>query len=79
MSTKLYLNSRAGQSVRDLKRLSNWFRQYRIVRDGWLGYEAQTKTIIWPFWTQINWCNTSSTHERAYIICERHKNNPPTI
>lgn len=46
--------------------------KYRIVEDGYAGYEAQFKYWWMPFWKQIGWTNTSSSIERAERICKGH-------
>lgn len=35
--------------------------KYRIVTDGFNGYEVQVKKWYWPFWVQHGWVNTHST------------------
>lgn len=51
--------------------------RYRVVRDNWLGYEAQFQTWWWP-WRQCSpdhgGCdiNTSKTVERAKQLCADH-------
>ena len=52
--------------------LSTWWRRYRIVRDGYAGYEAQVWRILLPIWLQIGFTNTSPSVERAVKICENH-------
>jgi hypothetical protein len=50
--------------------------KYRIVKDRYLGYEAQYRYWWFPLWTQIEYtgiCNTSSSVERAREICCWHK------
>ena len=52
---------------------SAFFRtKYRIVKDGYLGYEAQFKRWWFPFWMQCDFCNTSGTVEQARKICDLH-------
>ena len=52
---------------------STFFRtKYRIVKDGYLGYEAQFKRWWFPFWMQCDFCNTSGTVEQARKICDLH-------
>lgn len=48
--------------------------RYRIVVDGYAGYEAQVWRWWWPFWTQIGFCNTHPTVSRARLFIERHRN-----
>lgn len=45
--------------------------QYRIVRDSYLGYEAQIKYWWWPFWFAID-CNTFPSVERAEEFARNH-------
>jgi hypothetical protein len=52
--------------------LSTWWRRYRVVRDGYAGYEAQVWRIWLPIWLQIGFTNTSPSIERAVKICEDH-------
>lgn len=47
--------------------------RYRVVTDGYSGYEAQVKRWWFPVWMQIAGCNTSSTLDRAKRWIERHK------
>lgn len=48
-------------------------KRYRIVRDGYLGYEVQVWRWYWPFWVQP-YTNTHSSIERAEIMIEFLKN-----
>jgi hypothetical protein len=48
--------------------------KYRIVSDGYAGYEAQVKRWWLPFWVQIGFTNTSSSVERARVVCDNHAN-----
>jgi hypothetical protein len=48
-------------------------RKYRIVKDGFAGYEAQVWRWWFPFWTQIGFTNTHSTIEGAIEYIERWK------
>ena len=47
--------------------------RYRIVKDGYCGYEAQYKKWWMPFYCQIGYVNTSSTIEKARQIIDRHR------
>jgi hypothetical protein len=48
--------------------------KYRVVKDDYLGYEAQVKYWWFPFkWYQLEYTNTSATLEKALEIIERHK------
>lgn len=49
--------------------------RYRIVRDTYLGYEAQVRKWWWPCYFQINGCNTRSTLEKSRLLVELHKDN----
>lgn len=40
-------------------------RRYRVVRDNYLGYEAQHWRWWWPFWEQMGVYNTHSSLEDA--------------
>jgi hypothetical protein len=44
--------------------------RYRIVRDCYLGYECQVWKLWFPFWCQMNFCNTHHTIERAIAFIE---------
>ena len=52
--------------------------RYRVVRDKWLGYEAQFKVWWWPFWVQCHrfnggcGANTNKTLEQAHQLCADH-------
>ena len=46
--------------------------KYRVVRDGWNGYEAQFKPWYWPFWSMVNGCNTYTSKDKAIRGCEIH-------
>ena len=39
--------------------------QYRIVRDGYLGYEVQVRRWWFPLWIQVGLSNTHQSIERA--------------
>lgn len=52
---------------------SSWWRKYRIVDDGFLGYEAQIK-YIWGVWRELNFSNTHETIEDAKDYCLKHSN-----
>lgn len=39
--------------------------RYRIVRDGYAGYEVQAWRWWLPFWTQVGFCNTWLSIEQA--------------
>jgi hypothetical protein len=51
------------------KKLSNWFRKYRIVEDGSLGYESQVKYLFLP-WKKI--MLSSASIEAARKNCRIH-------
>lgn len=46
--------------------------RYRIVLDGYNGYEAQYRLWWFPFWFQCFTTNTSSTIESAEGVCRIH-------
>jgi hypothetical protein len=48
--------------------------RYRVVRDSYLGYEAQFRPWWSPFWQQCNFVNTNGTIERARQVCVAHAN-----
>jgi hypothetical protein len=52
--------------------------RYRVVRDGYCGYEVQKWRLWWPFWMQC-WgrgiCNTHTSLEKAQAFIENHKKN----
>jgi len=52
------------------KRISTWKRQFRICRDNYLGYEVQTRTLLWPFWRLHGFCNTFISAEAAERYAE---------
>lgn len=45
--------------------------EYRIVRDGFAGFEVQIKRWWWPFWSMIG-SNTHPNIERAEKYAEDH-------
>jgi hypothetical protein len=45
--------------------------RFRIVQDNYLGYECQIWKIWFPFWSQIGFCNTHHTIERAIAFIEK--------
>jgi hypothetical protein len=48
--------------------------RYRVIRDKYCGFEAQVMYGWFPFrWSQINYCNTSTTLEMAKNFIEIHK------
>lgn len=49
----------------------DWLQpRYRIVRDNYLGFEAQKWVWWWPFWSQMGFTNTHASVEdaRRYIL-----------
>lgn len=48
-------------------------KKYRIVRDGYCGYECQVWRLWFPFWVQMNFTNTHSTLEGAINYIENNK------
>lgn len=46
--------------------------KYRIVTDSYLGFEAQIKSWFWPFWRQLDGCNTSPSIEVAEERIRKH-------
>jgi hypothetical protein len=47
--------------------------RYRVVRDRWLGYEAQFKVVWWfPLWLQCWGGNTSGSLKAALQVCADH-------
>lgn len=46
--------------------------KYRIVRDRYLGFEAQFRPRWWPLWSQCFGCNTSPSVERARQVADKH-------
>ncbi len=46
--------------------------RYRIVRDGYAGYEVQIWRWWWPFWIEAGFVNTHATIERAERWAECH-------
>lgn len=46
--------------------------RYRIVKDDYSGYECQIWKIWFPFWCQMNFCNTHHTLEEAIAFIENH-------
>jgi hypothetical protein len=51
--------------------------KYRIVRDGYAGYEAQFRPWWSPFWFQCFFVNTRSTIEAAEEVARTHAK--PTV
>lgn len=47
-------------------------KRYRIVRDGFAGFEVQHKYPFWPFWVQTGFSNTHLTVEQAEEFARRH-------
>lgn len=47
--------------------------RYRIVKDDYLGYECQIWRLWFPFWCEMNFCNTHHTLERAIESIENHR------
>lgn len=47
--------------------------RYRIVKDNYLGYECQIWRLWFPFWCEMNFCNTHDTLERAIESIEKHR------
>lgn len=49
--------------------------RYRIVKDNHAGYECQKWKLWFPFWVQMNFCNTHFAIDRAvkYIQNDRNK------
>jgi hypothetical protein len=52
--------------------------RYRVVKDDWLGYEAQFKVWYWPWWRMCSGStgragvNSSHTVDMAKKVCARH-------
>lgn len=46
--------------------------KYRIVEDGYLGYEAQFKRWWWPFWNQCFFSNTKPSIEASKRVINEH-------
>lgn len=51
---------------------SIWWRQYRIVQDSYLGYEAQVRFVLWPFWRMVGGWNTHRSVESAEEQCRNN-------
>jgi hypothetical protein len=50
--------------------------KYRIVRDAYLGYEAQVKFWWFPFvWWQMNHTNTHGSVEQAREFIEKRRHH----
>lgn len=45
---------------------------YRIVTDRWAGFEVQSWSWWWPFWSQVGFSNTHSYVEDAEAYAQRH-------
>ena len=54
-------------------------KRYRIVRDGYAGYEAQVWRLWFPFWVQCFFVNTEYSIDRAKEVIEDHKNKGKTV
>ena len=49
--------------------------KYRVITDGYLGFEVQVKYWWFPLmWKQINGVNTHSTLNKAKAAIDVHKN-----
>jgi hypothetical protein len=46
--------------------------RYRVVRDSYLGYEAQFRPWWSPFWWQCNFVNTNTSIKHARQVCVNH-------
>jgi hypothetical protein len=46
--------------------------KYRIVKDGYCGFEAQFRPRWWPFWLQCYGINTNTSVEIARRVCDKH-------
>ncbi len=44
--------------------------RYRIVKDNYLGYECQKWRLWYPFWCQMDFCNTHHTIDGAIAFIE---------
>lgn len=53
-------------------KIKSFFKtKYRIVKDEYLGYEAQQKVWWFPIWTQCGLVNTHSSVERARLYIDK--------
>ena len=52
------------------KKLSTWWKRYRITKDRYLGWQVDVWYIYWPFWQQLGFSNTFSTREKALQYAE---------
>lgn len=50
------------------------WKRYRIVTDGYAGYEVQHRYLFWPVWIQTQFCNTHLTIDDAKKYIEGQKN-----
>ena len=56
-----------------IKLIKNLFKnKYRIVTDNYAGYEVQIKRWWFPFYVQLDMCNTFSTIEKAEKYARLH-------
>ena len=40
---------------------SKWYKKYRVMRDGYLGFQVECWRIWFPIWIQVDGCNTHRT------------------
>jgi hypothetical protein len=52
--------------------LSLTWSRYRVVRDHYLGFEAQISRWWFPVWMELNYSNTNASLEAAEALCRRH-------
>ena len=50
------------------------YKKYRIVADNYCGFTVQCWRIWFPFWTEINFVNTSASLEQAKENLKHYKN-----
>lgn len=49
--------------------------RYRIVRDSYLGFEAQFRPWWFPLWMQCFGCNTRTSLDASRKVAELHRND----
>ncbi len=61
------------------KKLSTWYRKYRIQKDGYSGNEVRIWRMWFPFWIQLGGSNTFRSIEGAEQYARDYHNNKAAI
>ena len=69
--------TQSGGSLEPVGSVSRWWKRYRIVKDGYLGYEVQCWRVWLPVWMQCGFpgANTHRTVEAAEHYARNGKSN----